>query len=45
MSVALFQRQELLEALRERGVDLDVTDAMGNSPASLARSEIRTTPR
>lgn len=45
MYAALFQRQELLAALRRRGADLQATDALGNSAASLARGEILTAPR
>lgn len=44
MYAALFQREALLEALRERGADLDATDPLGNSVESLARGEIRTAP-
>ncbi|MCQ4259697.1 ankyrin repeat domain-containing protein [Stutzerimonas stutzeri] len=42
MYAALFQREALLEALRERGADLEATDPMGNRVESLARGEIRT---
>lgn len=42
MYAALFQRDALLEALRERGADLEATDALGNRVESLARGEIRT---
>lgn len=45
MYAALFQRSEILEALRESGADLEAQDAMGNSAASLAHGAIRTTPR
>ncbi|WP_312467942.1 ankyrin repeat domain-containing protein [Stutzerimonas nitrititolerans] len=44
MYAALFQREALLEALRERGADLTATDSLGNSVESLARGEIRTAP-
>lgn len=44
MYAALFQRQKLLVALRQRGADLDATYAMGNSAASLARGEILPRP-
>lgn len=44
MYAALFQREALLEALRERGADLSATDPMGNSVESLVRGEIRTAP-
>ncbi len=42
MYAALFQREALLDALRERGADLDATDPLGNSVKSLARGDIRT---
>lgn len=42
MYAALFQRDALLEALRERGADLEATDPLGNRVESLARGEIRT---
>lgn len=42
MYAALFQRDALLEALRERGADLDASDPLGNKVESLARGEIRT---
>lgn len=42
MYAALFQRTELLEALRRKGADLDLKDAMGNDAHSLASGEIRT---
>ena len=42
MYAALFQRDALLEALRERGADLNASDSLGNSVGSLARGEIRT---
>lgn len=42
MYAALFQREALLEALRERGADLNAVDPAGNSVQSLARGEIRT---
>ncbi|AHL76779.1 ankyrin [Stutzerimonas stutzeri] len=42
MYAALFQRDALLEALRERGADLEATDPLGNKVESLARGEIRT---
>lgn len=45
MYAALFQREELLMALRERGADLQATDALGNSAQSLARGELRGLPR
>ncbi len=44
MYAALFQREALLEALRERGADLAATDSLGNSVQSLARGEFRTVP-
>jgi len=42
MYAALFQRDALLQALRERGADLEASDPMGNKVESLARGEIRT---
>jgi len=42
MYAALFQREALLQALRERGADLTAADPLGNSVESLARGEIRT---
>lgn len=42
MYAALFQREALLEALRERGADLNAADPLGNSVQSLARGKIRT---
>ena len=36
------QRKALLQALRERGADLNAADPLGNSVESLARGEIRT---
>jgi hypothetical protein len=42
MYAALFQREALLQALRERGADLNAADPLGNSVESLARGEIRT---
>jgi ankyrin repeat protein len=42
MYAALFQRDALLEVLRERGADLNATDPLGNKVESLARGEIRT---
>ncbi len=42
MYAALFQREALLDALRERGADLDATDLLGNSVESLARGDIHT---
>lgn len=42
MYAALFQRQAVLQALRERGADLDASDPLGNRVESLARGEIRT---
>ncbi|MBC8651364.1 ankyrin repeat domain-containing protein [Pseudomonas sp. MTM4] len=42
MYAALFQRETLLDALRERGADLGASDPLGNSVESLARGEIRT---
>ncbi|AZZ44139.1 hypothetical protein C1896_03930 [Pseudomonadaceae bacterium SI-3] len=41
MYAALFQRDALLQALRERGADLEASDPMGNKVESLARGEIR----
>ncbi|GAB3474894.1 hypothetical protein GCM10027398_30770 [Azotobacter salinestris] len=41
MYAALFQRRELLEALRERGANLTASDAFGNTVENLARGEIR----
>ncbi|MFC3608743.1 ankyrin repeat domain-containing protein [Stutzerimonas tarimensis] len=40
MYAALFQRAELLEALREQGADLTLTDRLGNSVERLARGEL-----
>lgn len=40
MYAALFHRQELLEALKAQGADLNATDALGNSAQSLSRGEI-----
>ena len=37
MYAALFQRAEILQALRERGADLEATDAAGNTVEALAR--------
>lgn len=45
MYAALFQREELLQALRQRGADLQTTDALGNSAQSLARGELQTQRR
>lgn len=42
MYAALFQREALLEALRERGADLEASDPLGNRVETLARGEIRT---
>ncbi|WP_421683974.1 ankyrin repeat domain-containing protein [Stutzerimonas urumqiensis] len=42
MYAALFQRQALLQALREKRADLGAKDPLGNNVASLARGEIRT---
>jgi uncharacterized protein len=44
MFAALFQRTEILEALRESGADMNTQDAMGNSVDSLLRGEISTQP-
>jgi len=43
MYAALFQRQELLDALVARGADLKVEDALGNSALSLKRGELNGT--
>ena len=40
MYAALFQRRELLQALTERGADLQAEDALGNSAARLEQGEI-----
>lgn len=42
MHAALFQREAVLQALRERGADLDSSDPLGNRVESLARGAIRT---
>ena len=42
MYAALFQREALLQTLREHGADLSAADPLGNSVESLARGEIRT---
>lgn len=41
MYAALFQRTELLQALRERGADLDAEDAAGNRVDALLQGDIR----
>lgn len=40
MYASLFQRQELLQALREKGADMQATDVNGNSVATLAEGKI-----
>ena len=42
MYAALFQRAEILQALRERGADLDAADAAGNTVQALARGQFAT---
>jgi ankyrin repeat protein len=41
MYASLFQRTELLKALAAKGADMQATDALGNSVASLGQGEIR----
>ncbi len=41
MYAALFQRKEMLDALKARGADLNAADAVGNTPQTLATGEIR----
>ncbi|MBJ9975523.1 ankyrin repeat domain-containing protein [Pseudomonas sp. S75] len=45
MYAALFDRQELLRALTERGADLHTPDALGNSVQSLERGELNGSAR
>ncbi|MBF3130956.1 ankyrin repeat domain-containing protein, partial [Pseudomonas aeruginosa] len=40
---ALFEREELLQALSARGADLGARDALGNSVESLRRGELNGT--
>lgn len=44
MYAALFGRTELLAELRDKGADLNASDAAGNTVRSLANGEIRTAP-
>ena len=39
MYAALFQRTDILQALKERGANMDATDSAGNSPNSLATGD------
>ncbi|WP_434628108.1 ankyrin repeat domain-containing protein [Pseudomonas sp. Z1-29] len=41
MYAGLFKRDELLDALKARGADLEARDPLGNSAADLAKGEIR----
>lgn len=41
---ALFERTELLQALEDRGADMEAEDAFGNSPVRLLSGEIHTAP-
>ncbi|WP_338473912.1 ankyrin repeat domain-containing protein [Pseudomonas sp. MS646] len=41
MYAGLFKRDELLEALKAKGADLQARDPLGNSATDLARGEIR----
>ena len=43
MYAALFEREELLQALSARGADLGARDALGNSVESLRRGELNGT--
>jgi ankyrin repeat protein len=45
MYAALFQRSEILESLREKGADLEATDAMGNKVADLLEGNVKGTPQ
>ena len=45
MYAALFQRTEILESLREKGADLEATDAMGNSVAELLEGNVKGSPQ
>ncbi|WXL25750.1 ankyrin repeat domain-containing protein [Ectopseudomonas mendocina] len=45
MYAALFQRTEILESLREKGADLEATDAMGNSVNELLEGNVKGTPQ
>ncbi|VFT51763.1 ankyrin-like protein [Pseudomonas aeruginosa] len=45
MYAALFEREELLQALSARGADLGARDALGNSVESLRRGELNGTAR
>lgn len=40
MYAALFQRTEILEALRESGADMSAQDAMGNSVSTLLKGQV-----
>jgi ankyrin repeat protein len=42
MYAGLFKRQELLDALKAKGADLNAEDPLGNSATRLASGEIRT---
>ncbi|YAF58620.1 Ankyrin [Pseudomonas sp. E102] len=41
MYAGLFKRGELLDALKAKGADLEARDPLGNTPADLAKGEIR----
>lgn len=41
MYAGLFKRDELLDALKAKGADLEARDPLGNSAADLAKGEIR----
>ncbi|WP_434702048.1 ankyrin repeat domain-containing protein [Pseudomonas sp. D1-36] len=41
MYAGLFKRGELLDALKAKGADLEARDPLGNTPADLAKGEIK----
>lgn len=45
MYAAMFQRNDLLETLMDRGVDIKATDALGNSVQSLQQGALNGTPK